>query len=140
MACLLISSLLKRSRSSFILNQHVFQRHNVRNDVHLRHKSTASVAALKDKQQEQQPQASSPLRQNLTNIQTINVPKDPLDLTFSNTKQAYKSKTTLELVRALIVLKLSSYDILIDNHAKVSLVLEKQSKSFGLMFHSLTVD
>ena len=134
MACLLISNLFKRSRSSFILNQHVFQGHKVRHDVHFRHKSTASVAALKEKQQEQQHQASSSRSQNLTHIETIDVPKDPLDLTFSNTKQAYKSKTTLELIRALVVLKLSSYGFLIDNHAKVSLVLEKKSKPFDLMF------
>lgn len=46
--------------------------------------------------------------------------RDPLDLTFSNTKDAYKSKTTGELVRALVVLKLSSYDFLVFNHTKVS--------------------
>ena len=46
-------------------------------------------------------------------------PVDPLDLTFSNTKEAYKSKTTWELMRALLVLKLSSYDFLINNHQKV---------------------
>ena len=46
-------------------------------------------------------------------------PKDPLDLSFSNTKEAYKSKTTLELTRALLVLKLSSFNFLIANHRKV---------------------
>lgn len=48
-------------------------------------------------------------------------PKDPLDLTFSDTKQVYKSKTSYELARALVVLKLSSFDFLINNHKKVSL-------------------
>lgn len=46
-------------------------------------------------------------------------PKDPLDLTFSDTKQAYKSKTTPELIRALVVLKLSSFDFLVNNSTKV---------------------
>ncbi|RWS28166.1 proline dehydrogenase 1-like protein [Leptotrombidium deliense] len=43
--------------------------------------------------------------------------KNPLD--FSDTKEAYKSKRTSELVRALIVLKLSSYDFLVVNHSKL---------------------
>lgn len=47
-------------------------------------------------------------------------PKEPLDLTFSNTKEAYKSKTSAELIRTLFVLKLSSYDFLIENHPRVS--------------------
>lgn len=45
--------------------------------------------------------------------------RDVLDLTFSDTKAAYKSKTNYELLRALIVLKLTSYDFLTRNHAKV---------------------
>ncbi|XP_067145460.1 proline dehydrogenase 1, mitochondrial-like [Centruroides vittatus] len=45
--------------------------------------------------------------------------KDPLDLTFSNTKDAYKSKKTLELLRGFIVLKLCSYDYLVENHQRL---------------------
>lgn len=48
-------------------------------------------------------------------------PRDPLDLTFSDTKQAFKSKTTLELLRGWFVLKLTTYDYLVYNHAKVCL-------------------
>ena len=47
-------------------------------------------------------------------------PKDPLDLSFSNTKEAYKSKATFELIRAWFVLKLSSYNFIIEHNAKVS--------------------
>lgn len=43
-----------------------------------------------------------------------------IDLTFNNTKECYKSKRTSELMRALIVLKLCSYPLLVDNHQKVS--------------------
>ena len=46
-------------------------------------------------------------------------PKDPLDMSFTNTKEAYKSKATSELMRAWFVLKLSSYSFIIDNNAKV---------------------
>lgn len=45
--------------------------------------------------------------------------RDTLDLTFRDTKQAYKSKTTAELLRAVIVLYISSFDTLVYNHAKV---------------------
>lgn len=45
--------------------------------------------------------------------------KDVLDLTFTNTKEAYKNKTSYELLRALVVLKLTSYDFVTNNHAKV---------------------
>jgi len=45
--------------------------------------------------------------------------REPLDLSFSNTRDAYKSKTTNQLLRALLVLKLSSYDFLVHNHSKV---------------------
>lgn len=45
---------------------------------------------------------------------------DPLDLTFHNTKQAYKSKKTSELLRAVFVLYLSQFDSLVFNHAKLT--------------------
>lgn len=49
--------------------------------------------------------------------------KDELDLTFENTKDAYKSKTTSELIRALVVLKLSTYDYLVENNKRVSIII-----------------
>ncbi|XP_054710128.1 proline dehydrogenase 1, mitochondrial-like [Uloborus diversus] len=46
---------------------------------------------------------------------------DPLDLTFENSKDAYKSKTTWEIFRAIVVLKLSTIDFLVENHQMASL-------------------
>ncbi|CAL1278097.1 unnamed protein product [Larinioides sclopetarius] len=45
--------------------------------------------------------------------------RDPLDLSFENTKNAFKSKTTWELFRAFLVLKLSTYSYLVENHEKL---------------------
>ncbi|KFM71181.1 Proline dehydrogenase 1, mitochondrial, partial [Stegodyphus mimosarum] len=45
--------------------------------------------------------------------------RDSLDLTFENTKDAFKSKTTWELIRGLLVLKLSTNDYLVENHEKL---------------------
>lgn len=45
---------------------------------------------------------------------------DPLDLTFRDTKQAYKSKTTYELLRAIFVLKISQFDYLVYNNAMLT--------------------
>lgn len=44
---------------------------------------------------------------------------DKLDTTFTNTEQAYRSKTTFELIRAIAVLYVSSFDTLVYNHDKV---------------------
>lgn len=58
-----------------------------------------------------------------TTVETTQTEKarlpDPLDLTFEDTKSAYKSKTTWELFRALLVLKLTKYDYLVENHQKL---------------------
>jgi len=42
-----------------------------------------------------------------------------LDTTFSNAEEAYRSKTTRELIRALLVFKSTSYQILVRNNMKV---------------------
>lgn len=48
------------------------------------------------------------------------VPKrDPLDLSFANPEAAFKSKTTWEVIRALIVYQLCSSQYLVDNNMKV---------------------
>lgn len=48
---------------------------------------------------------------------------DTIDLTFKDTEQAYKSKKTSELVRAILVLYISSFDVIINNHVAVSISL-----------------
>uniref|UniRef100_A0A1W7R9X5 Proline dehydrogenase n=1 Tax=Hadrurus spadix TaxID=141984 RepID=A0A1W7R9X5_9SCOR len=45
--------------------------------------------------------------------------RDPLDLTFEDTKSAYKSKKTWELFRAYFVLKMTQFDYLVENHQKL---------------------
>ena len=51
--------------------------------------------------------------------------KDELDLTFENTKDAYKSKTTWELVRAFMVLKLTTIDYLVENNQRLMKIGKK---------------
>ncbi|KAH7960878.1 hypothetical protein HPB49_024192 [Dermacentor silvarum] len=48
--------------------------------------------------------------------------RDPLDLSFNDARAAYKSKSTGELLRAYIVLKLSSSNWIVNNHQEVSAV------------------
>lgn len=43
-----------------------------------------------------------------------------IDLSFSNAQEAYKSKRTSELVRALLVFNLCSISVLVDNQKQVS--------------------
>lgn len=45
--------------------------------------------------------------------------KDPLDLTFCDFRNAFKSKTNLELLRALLVFQLCSIKPLVENNEKV---------------------
>lgn len=45
--------------------------------------------------------------------------RDPLDLSFANPEAAFKSKTTWEVLRALIVYQLCSSSYLVDNNMKV---------------------
>lgn len=49
-----------------------------------------------------------------------NSPKDPLDLSFTDAKAAFKSKTTWEILRAYIVYTLCSSQYLVENNMKVS--------------------
>jgi proline dehydrogenase len=45
--------------------------------------------------------------------------RDNLDLTFNDARQAYRSKSTWEILRAWIVFKLCSIDSLVENNDKV---------------------
>lgn len=47
-----------------------------------------------------------------------------VDLTFENAREAYRSKTTSELARALLVFKLCSVNYLVDNQIVVSMLPE----------------
>lgn len=44
---------------------------------------------------------------------------DPLDLTFLNHEAAFKSKSTFEILRALVVFQLCGIGPLVDNNEKV---------------------
>jgi len=46
--------------------------------------------------------------------------RDNLDLSFNDARQAYRSKSTWEILRAWVVFKLCSVDYLVENNAKVS--------------------
>lgn len=46
-----------------------------------------------------------------------------ISIDFELTREAYKSKDTLELLRSLVVFKLCSYDILVDKNKEVCSVL-----------------
>jgi len=48
-----------------------------------------------------------------------------LDLSFTNTKEAFKSKTNYELLRALIVLRLCSIDFLVQHNQRILQILRK---------------
>lgn len=54
-------------------------------------------------------------------IQKQPPPKDPLDVTFEDTKAAFKSKTNLELLRAYVVYTLCSFETLVTHNMKVSI-------------------
>ncbi|GFT33109.1 uncharacterized protein TNCV_1264711 [Trichonephila clavipes] len=65
-------------------------------------------------------------------VQGVKYQKDELDLSFENTKDAYKSKSTWELIRALTVLKLSTFDFLVENNQKVN---KNASFIYSFPFH-----
>ncbi|KAL1502522.1 hypothetical protein ABEB36_007654 [Hypothenemus hampei] len=66
-------------------------------------KSTAAAANLIQDQQKQ----------------TVQSPKDPLDLTFEDAKAAFKSKTNWELIRALLVYQMCSYETIVTHNMKL---------------------
>ena len=44
-----------------------------------------------------------------------------VEIDFENTKEAYRSKSNVELLRSLLVFKLCTFDILVDKNKEVSL-------------------
>jgi proline dehydrogenase len=67
--------------------------------------ATVSAAAVKDVTHAQSPK------------------RDPLDISFANPEAAFKSKTTWEVLRALIVYQMCSIQYLVDNNMKVTCTL-----------------
>ncbi|XP_030747642.1 proline dehydrogenase 1, mitochondrial isoform X2 [Sitophilus oryzae] len=65
-------------------------------------KSTAAASIVQDQQK-----------------QAVQSPKDPLDLTFEDAKAAFKSKTNWELLRALIVYQMCSYETIVTNNMRL---------------------
>ena len=89
---------------------------NLQSAITSRHLSANCNRFLGNKETNSDVNTSAPSARQLS---TETRKLDPLDLTFRNTKQAYKSKTTYELLRAIFVLKISQFDILVYNHAVV---------------------
>ncbi|XP_057669835.1 proline dehydrogenase 1, mitochondrial [Diorhabda carinulata] len=68
--------------------------------------------------------ASGTLVENATNA--VETPqRDVLDITFSDPKAAFKSKTNWELIRAYLVYALCSIEYLVDNNMKLMKLAEK---------------
>lgn len=60
------------------------------------------------------------LHSTKTNTQEEHVSfSNNISIDFEQTKEAYKSKDTLELLRSLVVFKLCTYDILVDKNKEV---------------------
>ncbi|MBN3304270.1 PROD dehydrogenase, partial [Amia calva] len=52
-------------------------------------------------------------------------PKSKVSIEFENTKEAYKSKDSLELLRSLLVFKLCTYDFLVDKNKELMTLSKK---------------
>ncbi|XGW30115.1 hypothetical protein V3C99_009268 [Haemonchus contortus] len=81
--------------------------------VLLRVVRSASVAAPKTKVAEKPEPATPELAEEIKRCYSN------LDLSFQNTKEAFKSKTNTDIVRALLVLRLCSIDALVKNNHKI---------------------
>lgn len=57
-----------------------------------------------------------------------------LSVNFEQTREAFKSKASLELLRSLLVFKLCSYDFLVDKNTQV-MVMTNFSVSLQLFIH-----
>ncbi|XP_035386221.1 proline dehydrogenase 1, mitochondrial isoform X2 [Electrophorus electricus] len=64
-------------------------------------------------------------RAQRSNVRDNVVSKNKISVDFEQTKEAYKSKNTLELLRSLLVFKLCSYDFLVDKNREVMALGEK---------------
>ncbi|KAH1011069.1 hypothetical protein HUJ04_000511 [Dendroctonus ponderosae] len=57
---------------------------------------------------------------SLLQDKSVQAPKDPLDLSFEDARAAFKSKTNWELLRALVVYQMCSYETIVTNNMRVS--------------------
>ncbi|KAK8788356.1 hypothetical protein V5799_021867, partial [Amblyomma americanum] len=60
--------------------------------------------------------SASPAALDRSESAELSPQRDPLDLSFNDARAAYKSKTTGELLRAYVVLKLSSSNWIVSHH------------------------
>ncbi|XP_070573303.1 proline dehydrogenase 1, mitochondrial-like isoform X1 [Ptychodera flava] len=75
-----------------------------------RHKSAVAIAS-KERDQDEFVKIDSEERQAFVQREAR---EKTVDLEFSNAQEAYKSKTTFEIFRALFVFKMCTYDLLVD--------------------------
>jgi len=74
--------------------------------------STRTAAVIKHRKVEDEPTK----RENATAAATIHDPYfEKIDLSFSNTKECFRNKSSYELVRSIVVFKMCTYDWLVDN-------------------------
>lgn len=86
--------------------------------------STTNAGADSSKAQTRPPQPNIP----------GNVKRDKLDVTFNNPIAAFKSKTTLELVRAYVVYMICSSEKLVEHNMAVSQFFSIAINFWGVMF------
>ncbi|GBM41134.1 hypothetical protein AVEN_21080-1 [Araneus ventricosus] len=82
------------------------------------HRTYCSVRNELQKEHHRLKSTTATVVESADDVEGVKYQKDALDLTFENAKDAYKSKTTWELIRAFMVLKLSTYDYLVENNQK----------------------
>lgn len=97
----------------------------VRNYATSSSSSSAAAAAATDVKKQRQQQQSSLPRQI-----------DPLDLKFNDPIAAFKSKTTMELMRAYVVYQMCSIEYMVENNMKVRDNYLPRFCMFRLIFHS----
>lgn len=78
-----------------------------------------SSAACSDSGGRRLKSSASPAALDRTESAACPPQRDPLDLSFNDARAAYKSKTTGELLRGYIVLKLSSNNWIVNNHQEL---------------------
>ena len=121
---IIINKLLRIQNNIHLKNHHLLFYHRSGFNVGKLSSSLSSSFCIQNHQQ-QRSLSSTSTTSTSTTIESSSSKRncDKLDLTFSNTEQAYRSKTTFELIRAIAVLYVSSFDTLVYNHDKVSVVL-----------------